>query len=391
MSKKRLLLAGIIGRYPVGGVTWCALHYIAGFQALGYDVFYLEDTGECGFDPITNSITTDPAYAVAYIKRHLRLVGLDDAWTYVDYKGAYHGNSQSQVAAFCARADLMVNLSGGYWPREQPRTGDSARFFRHEYERLKKIFIDTDPGFTQLAINRAGPGWYRDFFAAHDMLFTFALNVGSESCRLAETPFRWLPTVQPIALNFWPVVPASSDAPYTAIMSWRTDSFRGIGKDKAAHLYSLIDLPSKSPRQLLLAIAGQCPIELLLRHKWEVTDGVKATIDAFAYREFIRNSRAEIGFAKPTYVETRSGWFSDRTQCYMATGRPALVCDTGISNLLPCGEGLLVFDDEHSLLEGMEQIERDYMRHSSRARDIAEEFFASEKVVRRLLHTANML
>jgi hypothetical protein len=372
MSKKRLLLAGTIGRYPVGGVTWCALHYIAGFQALGYDVFYLEDTGECGFDPILNSITKDPAYALGYIEQHLRLVGLEDAWTYVDYKGSYHGKSQSQVAEFCAGADLMVNLSGGYWPRAQPGKPDSDRFFRPEYERLQKIFIDTDPGFTQLAINRAGPGWYRDFFAAHDTLFTFALNVGSESCRLAKTPFLWHPTVQPIALNFWPVIPSLDNAPYTAIMSWRTDSFRGIGKDKAIHLYRLIDLPSKLSRRLLI-------------------DGVKATIDGFAYRDFIRSSWAEIGFAKPIYVETQSGWFSDRTQCYLATGRPALVCDTGISKLLPCGEGLLVFEDEHGLLEGMEQIEKDYPRHACTARKIAEELFASDKVVRRLLQAANVL
>jgi hypothetical protein len=174
-------------------------------------------------------------------------------------------------------------------------------------------------------------------------------------------------------------------------MSWRTDSFRGIGKDKAIHLYRLIDLPSKLSRRLLLAIAGQCPVELLRRHNWEVIDGVKATIDGFAYRDFIRSSWAEIGFAKPIYVETQSGWFSDRTQCYLATGRPALVCDTGISKLLPCGEGLLVFEDEHGLLEGMEQIEKDYPRHACTARKIAEELFASDKVVRRLLQAANVL
>ena len=115
MSKKRIILTGIIGRYPVGGVTWCALHYIAGFQALGYDVFYLEDTGECGFDPVANAISVDPSYALAYIERHLRLVGLQDAWAYIDFNGTYHGRSRSHLADICAGADLMVNLSGGCW------------------------------------------------------------------------------------------------------------------------------------------------------------------------------------------------------------------------------------------------------------------------------------
>ena len=109
-EKKRLILAGIVGRYPVGGVTWCALHYVAGFRAAGYDVFYIEDTGECGFDPVTYGISTDPSYAVRYIERQLRFVGLEDAWAYVDYKGGYHGKSRSHVAEVCFRADLMVHL-----------------------------------------------------------------------------------------------------------------------------------------------------------------------------------------------------------------------------------------------------------------------------------------
>jgi hypothetical protein len=379
MPTKRVILAGIIGRYPVGGVTWCALHYIAGFQALGYEVFYLEDTGECGFDPSANCISTDPAYALAYIERHLLLVGLKDAWTYIDFNGTYHGKSRPQVADICAGADLMVNLSGGCW------------FSRPEYERLPKIFIDTDPGFTQLAIARAGPGWYQDFFASHQTLFTFGLNVTSPTCNLAATPFRWHPTVQPIALQFWPVVPPPQDAPYTTIMSWKTDSFPGLSEEKGAHLTSLIDLPSKLPCRVLLAIAGQPPGELLLRHKWELIDGVQATIDAFAYRDFIQKSRAELGFAKPMYVNTRSGWFSDRTLCYLATGRPALVCDTGIAEYLPCGEGLFVFNDERDILETIDKIEKDYVRHAAKARAIAQDFFVSEKVVCQLLKTANVI
>ena len=390
MSRKRLILAGIIGRYPIGGVTWCALHYIAGFQALGYEVFYLEDTGECGFDPVRNSITTDPAYALAYIKRHLQIVGLEHSWTYVDYTGQYYGRSRSEVAEWCSGADLFVNLSGGYWPRAQEGETCSERVFHPEYEPIPKIFIDTDPAFTQLALNRAGPGWYRDFFAAHDALFTFALNKGSPSCRLAETPFHWHVTAQPIALSFWPVVPCPQGAPYSAILSWRNDSFLGLSTHKGANLESMIDLPSKLPCPVLLAVAGQCPADLLTHHGWEVTDGVKATIDAATYREFIRASRGELGFAKPLYIETRCGWFSDRTQCYMATGRPALIRDTGVSEVLPCGEGLVVFEDEQGLLDGMRAIECDYSNHSRKARELAEEFFASEKVLAKLLNAASL-
>jgi hypothetical protein len=376
MARKRLVLAGIIGRYPVGGVTWCALQYIAGFRRLGYDVFYVEDTGECNFDPVQNAIATDPAYALDYIRRQLALVGLEHSWAYVDYQGGYHGKTRAQVAKACAGADLMVNLSGGCWT------------VRPEYERLPKIFIDTDPGFTQQAIADAGEGWYRDFFAAHDALFTFALRVDDPTCTLAETPFRWHPTIQPVELDFWPVTSAPRNGPFTTILSWTTDSFPGMGKGKGDELLRLIALPEQTSERILLAIAGKPPTKPLAEHGWDLTDAVQATLDAEAYRRFIQSSKAELGFAKAMYVETRSGWFSDRTQCYLASGRPALVRETGFSDLLLVGEGLLSFEDADGILEGIERIAAEYELHCRRAREIAEEHFVATNVLRSLLETA---
>jgi hypothetical protein len=373
VTRPRLILAGVVGRYPVGGVTWCALHYIAGFQRLGFDVFYLEDTGECGFDPVANGISTDPAYAVRYLRRELARVGLEDAWAYVDYTGRYHGASRERVAAVCRDAELMVDLSGGCW------------ISRPEYDSLPRVFIDTDPGFTQRAIADAGEGWYHDFFAAHDALFTFALNVDDPACGLAETPFEWRPTLQPLVLDFWPVLPAPPGAPYTTVMSWRIDSFPGLGRGKGGDVFRVIDLPAKAPSPILLALAGRAPTELLAQHGWQVTDALQATVDTDAYRSFVRRSKAELGFAKGMYVETRSGWFSDRSECYLASGRPALVRDTGFGRALPCGEGLLAFEDERTLLEGMREIDADYPRHARAARELAEEYFASDRVLARLL------
>jgi hypothetical protein len=376
VGKKQLILAGIIGRYPVGGVTWCALHYIAGFQRLGYEVFYLEDTGECGFDPITNGISTDPSYATRYIRQHLEIVGLENAWSYIDHTGRYHGKTRREVSAVCHRADLMVNLSGGCW------------FARPEYDALTKIFIDTDPGFTQR--NMVEDKSLCDFFSAYDAFFTFALNVDRPDCTLAATPFQWHPTIQPLALEFWPVTQPPNQTAYTTIMSWRIDSFPGMGKGKQGELLRMLDLPKKCRQRLKLAIAGHAPIELLSRHGWEIIDGIAASVDPFAYQSFIQASKAELGFAKAMYVETHSGWFSDRTQCYLATGRPALVRDTGFSLILPCGEGLLSFSNEQELLDGMEEIERDYAFHSRRARELAEAYFSAEQVLRNLLQTAGL-
>ncbi len=374
MSRPLCVLASVMGRFPVGGVTWCALHYIAGLQRLGWDVFYLEDTGECPYDPVANGITTDPAYAVSYIRRELARVGLEDAFSYVDHRGLrWYGASRARVAEMCRSADVLINLSGGVW-RDRP-----------EYENVPKIFVDTDPGFTQQTIADAGPGAYRDWIAAHEAHFTFATNVGGTDCRLPETPFHWQPTVQPLALRFWPVVPPPHDAPFTTVMSWRIDSFPGLGKGKAAELLRLRELPARSGRRLRLAIAGHAPFELLEQSGWEVRDAVAETIDTDAYRAFIQASRAELGFAKTMYVETRSGWFSDRTQCYLASGRPALVRDTGFSAAIPTGEGLLTFSDADEVLAGIDEIERDYERHAHAARELATDRFEATAVVGDLL------
>ena len=379
MSAGLCILAGVVGRFPVGGVTWCALHYIAGLQRLGWEVFYLEDTAECAYDPVANGITTDPSYSVNYIRRELARVGLEDSFSYVDHRGRnWYGAPRARVRAVCDSADLLINLSGGIW-HERP-----------EYERVPKIFVDTDPGFTQQAIADAGPGGYRDFVVAHDALFTFATNVNGPDCRLPETPLSWQPTVQPLALDFWPVVPVAEDAPITTVMSWRIESFPGMGKGKAGDVLRLLDLPASSGRRLLLAVAGRAPTELLENSGWEVRDAVAETLDPDAYRSFIQRSKAELGFAKAMYVETRSGWFSDRTQCYLASGRPALVRDTGFSATIPTGDGLLTFTDEESVLAGMDEIERDYERHARAARDLAAGHFDAEMVVGDLLERADV-
>jgi len=375
--RRLLILAGIIGRYPVGGVTWCALHYLAGLQRLGYEVFYLEDTGECSFDPVANGLSTDPSYSVRYIRRHLAMVGLENAWAYVDYTGRYHGKPREAVVAACRDADAMINLSGGYW------------IARPEYDGMRKIFIDTDPGFTQRAIVETKDAWYRDFFAAHDALFTFALNIGAPGCTIPETPFRWQTTIQPLVLDFWPVVPLPPKAPYTTILSWRVEKI-AMSDSKGPEILRLADVPAKSGQRIVLAIAGQAPVDLLNAKGWQTTDAVAVSIDAETYRTFIQGSRAELGFAKSMYVQTRSGWFSDRTECYLASGRPTVARDTGFGDYIPCGEGLFAFTGEEDLLAAMAAIESDYEHHSSRARMIAAEYFSAEKVLRSLLERADL-
>src|SRR5436853_1351091 len=172
----RVLFAGIIARYPFGGVTWCSLMYLLGLRGLGHEVFYIEDTGECVYDPIQNTVATDPSFGTAYIHDALEPFGLGDRWAFVNYDGSYHGRSQPSVRAFAADADLFVNLSGGSW------------FWRDEYARIpKRVFVDSDPAFTQLAIAKAEP-WYVDFFQRCDRLFTFGANIATAAPPVPARP-----------------------------------------------------------------------------------------------------------------------------------------------------------------------------------------------------------
>ena len=369
----KILFAGIIARYPFGGVTWCSLMYLLGLRALGHEVFYIEDTGECVYDPDQNTRATDPSYGTSYIHNALEPFGLGDRWAFVNYDGSYHGRTADDVRQYCADADLFLNLSGGSW------------FWRDEYARIPhKAFIDSDPAFTQLAIAKAEP-WYVEFFRRFDRLFTFGANIGTSASPVPVGSFHWHHTWQPVTLEHW----RSEAQPrnrFTTVMTWQIESFTDVGGNKDQEFVRFIDLPSRTTQRFELAING--PQKLLREHGWNTIDAMGASRTLWDYRGFIQRSKAEFGVAKHTYVATRSGWFSDRTECYLAAGRPALVQDTGWTAHLPSGDGLLSFSNLDEAVGGIERINADYAHHATRALDIAREHFDARVVLTRLLETA---
>lgn len=370
----KILFAGIIARYPFGGVTWCSLMYLRGLQALGHDVFYVEDTGECVYDPVQNTRATDPSYGTNYIHRSLEPYGLGDRWAFVNYDGSYHGRAAEDVKRFAADADLFINLSGGAW------------FWRDEYVRIpRRVFIDSDPAFTQLAIAKAEP-WYVAFFRQFTHLFTFGSNIGTPACGVPVGDFTWHKTWQPVTLPDW-----QTDRPFvdrfTSVMTWQIESFADVGGNKDQEFVKFIDLPGRTAQPFELAING--PQTLLRRHGWGTVDAMGVSRSLDDYRAFIHRSKAEFGVAKHTYVSTRSGWFSDRTECYLASGRPAVVQDTGWTAHLPSGEGLFAFSSPDEALAGIDAINARYDAHARRATEIAREHFDANRVLPRLLETCS--
>jgi hypothetical protein len=370
----KIVFAGIIARYPFGGVTWCSLMYLLGLRALGHDVLYIEDTGECIYDPERNEISLDPSYGTRYIHDALEPFGLAGQWCFINYDGTYHGRSREEVRAYCADADLFVNLSGGSW------------FWRDEYAGIpRRVFIDSDPVFTQLAIAKGEP-WYVDFFRGFTRLFTFGANIGTAQSDVPTGEFVWEKTWQPVVCSLW----CTNDPPrrdrLTTVMTWKTDSFTDVDGNKNREFMRFIDMPAHAGQRFELAVNG--PHHLLHEHGWSPIDGMSVSRTLWDYRAFLQGSRAEFGVAKHAYVARRSGWFSDRSECYLAAGRPALVQDTGWTAHLPAGTGLLAFSTLEEALEGLRRLDCDYAVHARRAREIAREHFDASRVLPPLLERA---
>jgi hypothetical protein len=369
----KVVLAGIIGRYPFGGVTWCSLMYLLGLRELGHEVFYIEDTGECVYDPIQNARSLDPGYGTSYIHDALAPFGLGDRWAFVNYDGTYHGRSVDEVRRYCADADLFINLSGGSW------------FWRDEYFLIPhKVFIDSDPGFTQLAIAKAEP-WYVEFFQGFDRLFTFGANIGNPASPVPTGQFTWHKTWQPLTLSEWRTTVTPRDR-FTSVLSWRTESFTDVDGNKDQEFLKYLELPAHTKQLFELAING--PQDMLRQHGWNTVDAMKISRTPWEYRQFVQRSKAEFGIAKHTYVTNWTGWFSDRSECYLASGRPALVQDTGWTAHLPHGEGLLAFTTLEEAAAGIDRINGDYDRHARRANEIAREHFGAALVLSRLVEEA---
>ena len=288
-------------------------------------------------------------------------------------------------------ADGLVNLCGATVP------GD-------EHLRVPvRIYLETDPVLPQIEVAQ-GRQFTIDLLRAHTHHFTFGENLGAPDCQVPLGPFRYFPTRQPVVLDWWkPLGGNGSGAPgmagrFTTIASWRQSgkdiAWNGETYTWSKHLefLKLIDLPRLTPDaiELALAAADNEAIELLTSKAWKVVDALALSKDIRPYRRYIRASRGEFTVAKDQNIRLCSGWFSDRSACYLAAGRPVITQETGFSKVLPTGQGLFAFRRLDDVLSAMDTIRSDYVRQSRAAREIASEYFAAEKVAGTLLEQAGL-
>lgn len=374
-----IILSGTIGLSGLGGQAWAVLQYLLGFRALGHEVFYLEDCGRSSWVYIweTEAWTHELDYPAAYVHACLEPFGLGDRWIYRDnYRSL--GMPLDRFLGVCARADLLLMRATPFWT------------WRAEYEKpRRRAFLDVDPGFTQIILANGDRGWLEGISRA-ERRFTYGQHIGQPGCPAPDTGGPWLKTRPPVFLPEWPVA-GGEGTHFTSVMRWqgfKEVTWNGVAygqRDKEFPAY--LELPRRTAQKFLIAQMGAKP-ELLTGHGWEVAPGEVVSRTTASYREFIGQSRAEFSVPKNGYVQMRGGWFSDRSVCYLASGRPVLIEDTGLDDWLPVGEGLLTFRNAAEALAGVDAINADYERHRRAARRTAEDHFATDKVLPSLLDAA---
>jgi hypothetical protein len=254
-----------------------------------------------------------------------------------------------------------------------------------------RAYLDIDPGFGQMwrALD------LHDLFAGHDAFITIGERIGREDCSIPTNGLDWITTPQPVALEHWPAQPPPDPgAGFTSVASWRGPfapiEYEGVTYGLRVHEFRrFADLPARTTEALEVALdiheAETADLELLRANGWNLADPAVKAADPWAYRDYVQRSKGELMIAKHMYVASRSGWLSDRSICYLASGRPVVAQDTGISELYPVGEGLLTFGEPAEAAEAIGQVSADYERHSRAARELAEQHFGSDVVVGRVL------
>lgn len=381
-----VIVLGLLGQFPMAGIAWQLIHHLVGLRQLGFAVYYIEDTGTPPYDPRVKSVADHCSYGVHFIAETLRRVGLEDAWAYHDVlTGQWYGMAESRIRGLFAQAVCTINLCGASNP---------ADLTFHPAGKL--VYLETDPVLYQVRFAE-GDAKAIQFLAGHDAHVTYGENLGQADCPIPLPDYAWQKTRPPVVLDLWPL--HKNPGPrFTTIATWhnrdRDLCFRGESYHWSKHVnfLALADLPSRTSQPLELAVEIDNAEELaaLQQHGWILTNPLAVSHDLGAYHHYIDTARGEFTVSKDVVVRTNSGWFSDRSVCFLAAGKPVVTQETGFSKYIPTGRGLFAFKTKDDVLTAFEAINSDYVTHARAARDIAQEYFAAEKVLGAMLAKANV-
>jgi hypothetical protein len=355
------------GRAHCGGAGWAVLQYVLGFRRLGHEVVLVE--------PVTELT----AASAAYFAEIVRDFGLEGSCAILESgTRVTAGLSYPQVVRAARRCDVLLNISGML---REPQLTEHVP---------ARVYLDLDPAFNQLwhAAHGIDVG-----LAGHTHFVTVGQAMGDPVCPVPTCGVRWRALRPPVVLEHWPRARGLVHDALTTVGHWRaygSIEHGGLHYGQKAHaLRPLIGLPRRTRTRFVLALAidpdETRDLEALKANGWERADPSAVASTPCAYRDFVRGSRAEFGLAKSGYAISRCGWFSDRSVCYLASGRPVIAQDTGFDRYLPVGEGLFSFASADDVLAALEELSTAYERHRRAARALAEDLFDSDKVLRELL------
>jgi hypothetical protein len=383
MKSRRLIVVGTLASNPYAGMAWTHMQIVAGLRRLGHDAYYFESTSAWPYDPVRNTAVNDSEYALPYLKRTAESFQLENRWAYRrSYSDKeWFGLTCRKAEELLAHADAVLNVAG------------ATRFAEEGLKVGRLVYFGTDPGIHEIAYAKEDENVWT-IIEEHDECVTYGENIGLAECSIPPLPRLRARTRQPVLLDIW-----QDGAPllrgFTTVGNWRQSGY-DIDFENEIYYWSkhheflkFIDLPRRIDQPVELATGldnlNAEERDLLECKGWKLTDALAFTTDPWRYRDYVRSSRGEFTVAKDLNVRLRSGWFSERSACYLAAGRPVITQDTGFGSVLPTGEGLFAFNTMEEILAAFEAINSDYEKHSRAARAIAEEYFKAETVLSKLL------
>jgi hypothetical protein len=373
----RIVVGSYMVQFPLGGYLSWVLQWLHGFRELGHDVYFLEKASwpNACFDPVRNVTSDDCAYGVETIRAMLKRYGLGNRWCFVDFAGFYHGLPQSQIACIFDSADLFIDMgTHGSWLADATRTG-------------LRVLIDGEPGWTQIRMQKALEAG--ETIPEYDYYYTVGQNIGTMASSAPTAGKQWRRVFDPVAMSLFPFSPADRDGPLTTVMSWQAHEppqFNGrVYGQKDREFEKFMDLPNRSHARLEIAVSGNIPRQRLLDAGWKLADAHAVSLSLEAFWQYIVRSSGEFSVCKNVFVDTNSGFFSERSAAYLASGRPVVMQETGFSRVLPCGHGLFAVRTAEEAATAIDAILADPDRHCAWAREIAFEYLATSVVLRKLL------
>ena len=384
----KIIILGSMCRLPVAGVVFQILHYMLGFEKLGFQSYYVEWHGNWIKDPITH--TDDLENPRLIIGDVMRTYGFADRWICRGDQIApgytFGGMSYERLLSLYKEAKAIINVTGAHLIEEE------------QLQCPRRVYLESDPGIPQIKLNNDDQKMWA-LVKGHTHHFTFGENIYGNDCLLPSNNLNYLPTRQPVVLDLWNNKNIQAGRNFTTVARWRkpkekTIQFKGICYrwNKDVEFEKFLNIPKISDQSIELALS-EVSLEEKQRleiHGWNIINAIPLSSSLDLYRSYIQDSRGEFTIAKDQYVRLRTGWFSDRSACYLAAGRPVLTQDTGFGHHLPTGEGLFAFKTMDDILAAFEEINRNYSKHSNAAREIAREYFDANKVLSNLLESIGL-